>query len=149
MVGDYACFYFCPRSIMLYLFHMKNHPELQYFGGQEPILHLKADLAQSVDWADEQGWQWAFSDRHAAAATADFYNDLAELDQIDWTAVNAVSWTEYKERKQAEFLLQDSFPFELIEEIGVHNEEVRYQVDAVLANALHRPLVRLRPQWYY
>src|SRR5437764_965792 len=39
-VGDYVPFYFCPRSVMLYVIHAGNHPELTYRGGQEPILHL-------------------------------------------------------------------------------------------------------------
>ena len=36
-VGDYVPFYFCPRSIMLYILHMGNHSELTYKGGQRPI----------------------------------------------------------------------------------------------------------------
>lgn len=44
MVGEYVPFYFCPRSIMLYILHMGNHPELTYRDGQGPIVHLVADL---------------------------------------------------------------------------------------------------------
>ena len=43
-VGQYVPFYFCPRSIMLYILHQGNHPELTYKGGQQPIVHLQADL---------------------------------------------------------------------------------------------------------
>lgn len=32
-VGDYVPFYFCPRSIMLYVIHQANHTELSYRGG--------------------------------------------------------------------------------------------------------------------
>ena len=35
-VGDYVPFYFCPRSVMLYLLHRGNHQELGYQGGQAP-----------------------------------------------------------------------------------------------------------------
>ena len=49
-VGDYVPFYFCPRSIMLYILHMGNHPDLNYNGGQRPILHLQADLHAVVEW---------------------------------------------------------------------------------------------------
>jgi hypothetical protein len=35
-VADYVPFYFCPRSVMLYLIHRGNHPELTYQGGQSP-----------------------------------------------------------------------------------------------------------------
>ncbi len=33
-VGDCVPFYFCPRSVMLYLIHRGNHPELDYRGGK-------------------------------------------------------------------------------------------------------------------
>lgn len=32
-VGEFVPFYFCPRSIMLYVIHCANHPELAYRGG--------------------------------------------------------------------------------------------------------------------
>ena len=54
-VGDCVPFYFCPRSIMLYLIHQGNHPELAYRGGQGPIVHLQADLHACVAWAEDHG----------------------------------------------------------------------------------------------
>ncbi|MDE0333332.1 MAG: DUF4433 domain-containing protein [Defluviicoccus sp.] len=60
-VGECVPFYFCPRSVMLYLIHMANHPELDYRGGQGPIVHLEADLREAVDWADRNGRRWAFT----------------------------------------------------------------------------------------
>ena len=44
-VGDCVPFYFCPRSIMLYVIHCANHPELAYRGGQQPIVHLEVRSA--------------------------------------------------------------------------------------------------------
>jgi hypothetical protein len=52
-VGDYVPFYFCPRSIMLYILHRGNHSDLNYKEGQRPIVHLQADLHAVVDWANE------------------------------------------------------------------------------------------------
>jgi len=46
-VGDCVPFYFCPRSVMLYLIYQGNHPDLQYHGGQDLVLHLEADLYRS------------------------------------------------------------------------------------------------------
>lgn len=40
-VGDFVPFYFCPRSIMLFVIHCANHPDLTYRGGQGPIVHLR------------------------------------------------------------------------------------------------------------
>lgn len=60
-VGYYVPFYFCVRSIMLYVIHRGNHPDLTYRGGQEPIIHLEADLYRTGRWANETGRRWAFS----------------------------------------------------------------------------------------
>ena len=46
---------------MLYVIHKGNHPELTYHNGQEPILHLKADLHKTVVWADRNEQRWAFT----------------------------------------------------------------------------------------
>ena len=46
-VGDYVPFYFCPRSIMLYVIYCANHPDLAYHGGQKPIIHLEAIYTKS------------------------------------------------------------------------------------------------------
>jgi len=50
-VGDCVPFYFCPRSVMLYLVYRGNHQGLTYRGGQEPIVHLEADLHDAIEWA--------------------------------------------------------------------------------------------------
>ena len=47
-VGQCVPFYFCPRSIMLYLIYQGNHPELTYREGQGPIIHLECDLHASI-----------------------------------------------------------------------------------------------------
>lgn len=60
-VGDYVPFYFCPRSVMLFLIHKANDPDLSYRGGQDPIVHLEADLHEVVEWAKSKDRRWAFS----------------------------------------------------------------------------------------
>lgn len=150
-VGDYVPFYFCPRSIMLYILHMGNHPELTYHSGQEPIAHLQADLLATIRWADERGVRWAFSDRNAGTYLAQFYRRVEDLDKINWPAVAATDFRDMlvKEGKQAEFLVFGSFPWELGERIGVQSAEAKARVDAVLEGAAHRPPVRVERQWYY
>ncbi len=39
-VGDCVPFYFCPRSVMLYVIYRANDPALTYRGEQDPIVHL-------------------------------------------------------------------------------------------------------------
>ena len=54
-VGDCVPFYFCPRSVMLYVISRANHPQLSYRGGQGSIVHLQADLRSTVAWAGKKG----------------------------------------------------------------------------------------------
>ena len=150
-VGEYVPFYFCPRSIMLYILHMGNHPDLSYREGQRPIVHLQADLMATVRWADENGVQWAFSDRNAGAFLARFYNRLADLHKINWAAVEARDFRDpvVKEGKQAEFLVHESFPWQLMEKIGTIDSQVANRVRETLADADHRPPVSVERGWYY
>ena len=57
-VGDYVPFYFCPRSIMLFVIHCGNHPDLTYRGGQAPIVHMQADLHAVVAWGRQHNRRW-------------------------------------------------------------------------------------------
>ncbi|MCU0526471.1 MAG: DUF4433 domain-containing protein [Elainella sp. Prado103] len=66
-VGQYVPFYFCPRSIMLYILHMGNHPDVSYKGGQQPIVHLQADFDTVINWANSNTVRWAFSNGNAGA----------------------------------------------------------------------------------
>lgn len=148
-VGQCVPFYFCPRSVMLYLIHMGNHPNLTYPGGQGPVVHLEADLRATVAWAETNGRRWAFTLSNAGSYMFEDRSDLAQLDEIDWEAVQATNWSKRKEGKQAEFLLEQSFPFELVERIGVLNLAVSRQVAQSLAPGGHRPVVEIRRDWYY
>lgn len=150
-VGEYVPFYFCPRSIMLYILYMKNHPELTYRGGQQPIIHLEADMDAAIRWADEQPIPWAFSDGNAGAYLTQFYGNRADLNQIDWAAVTATDFRDsiVKERKQAEFLTFGSFPWTLISKIGTINNTMAAQVKTILAGMPHQPKVEVKRGWYY
>ncbi|WP_205620247.1 DarT ssDNA thymidine ADP-ribosyltransferase family protein [Salinivibrio socompensis] len=54
-VGQCVPFYFCPRSIMLYVIHRADSDELTYKGGQGPIIHLQADLTQPFNGLSSKG----------------------------------------------------------------------------------------------
>src|ERR1019366_10333399 len=146
MVGQYVPFYFCPRSVMLYILYRGNNLDLAYRDGQEPIVHLQADLAQVIEWATLTGVRWAFSDRNAGAYIASFSAEEDELAGLDWGAIGNSDFRDprVKEGKQAEFLMFESFPWSLVETIGVHNEKAQKQVAESLAGAQHRPSIMIR-----
>lgn len=147
-VGQCVPFYFCPRSVMLYLIHMRN-AELAFKGGQDLIVHLQADLLDTVAWAEAQQRRWAFTLSNAGSRYFEDRADLAKLDQIDWAAVSATDWRQCKEPKQAEFLLESDFPWQLVERIGVRSAAVAAQVAHALPAGGHRPPVAVQLAWYY
>lgn len=148
-VGDCVPFYFCPRSVMLYLIYQRNHRELRYLGGQGPIIHLEADLHATVAWARAQERRWAFTLSNAGARYFEDRSELARLGEIDWDAVRALDWRRCKDGKQAEFLMERSFPWHLVERIGVLSQAMYTRVLNSLPEGGHRPLVEIRPEWYY
>jgi hypothetical protein len=149
-VGDFVPFYFCSRSIMLFVIHRANHPELAYRGGQQPIVHLEADLHQVVQWAEANGRCWAFSLSNAGAVYAQFRARLDKLGDINWSAVAAVDFrpADIKEAKQAEFLVHQSFPWHLVERIDVHSQNIVPKVSNTMQGAVHRPRIEIRRDWY-
>ncbi len=150
-VGEYVPFYFCPRSIMLYVIHCKNHAELAYTGGQEPIIHIEADLMTVIQSAQATGMMWAFSLSNAAAKYTEFRNKTAQLNEIKWSAVYAQNFrsADVKEAKQAEFLVYGSFPWRLVERIGVYDTSIAHQACAVIKGVTHKPSVEIKKEWYY
>jgi ssDNA thymidine ADP-ribosyltransferase, DarT len=150
-VGDYVPFYFCPRSIMLFVIYRANHPELAYRGGQQPIVHLESDLHRVVAWANASQRRWAFSLSNAGAVYARFRSSLDGLDEINWGAVAATDFrpADVKEGKQAEFLIHQSFPWDLVERVGVISRAVAQQASLAMQGAAHRPRVEVRADWYY
>lgn len=150
-VGDYVPFYFCPRSVMLYILYKGDSPDLHYKGGQEPMVHLQVDLERVIAWAESSSIRWAFSDRNAGASLATFSCDKNELTGLDWRAIENPDFrnANVKEGKQAEFLIHESFPWELVEEIGVLNSKIAGDVKAKIATAQHQPKITVRRDWYF
>jgi hypothetical protein len=114
-VGQCVPFYFCPRSIMLFLIHCANHEDLSYRGGQGPIIHLESNLYEAVEAAERERRRWAFTLSNAGAYYFEDRCDLNKLSEINWDAVAANQWAgagisrQIKEGKQAEFYSSSAF----------------------------------------
>lgn len=150
-VGDCVPFYFCPRSVMLYVIHRAVNPDLSYRDGQSSIVHLEADLHKTVAWAKAHGLCWAFTRSNAGARYFEDWCDLAQLNQINWRAIQARQWNtrDLKVGKQAEFLVERRFPWQLIERIGVQTQRTSRLALQAISAAAHKPPVLLKPAWYY
>jgi len=148
---DYVPFYFCRRSPMLYAIYKDNIAG--YCGGQESIVYLFSELAR----VQQAGLTFVFTDGHAIMQFSEFYNDVADLDKIDWPLMQAKLWTDTdedpdrKRRRQAEFLLHRRCPWSLISGIGVFDEAMQLRVGGLLDSLKpeHLPRVKVLRDWYY
>ena len=148
---DYVPFYFAPRSPMLFTISQGNVPS--FSKGQRPVLHL-VSTAQEVDQA---GLQYVFTNGHGTMHYTDFFDDLAQLDQVDWSVMPLRDWydtlqsPDRKRKRQAEFLVHGFVPWNLVTEIGVIDDGIRSAVEAVFESegAAHRPVVNVQRTWYY
>jgi hypothetical protein len=135
------------------LLNLKTGRVADYSEGQAPLIYLTTTVSRLTD----SGCQFVFSDGHGLARITDWYDDLARLDQVDWSLVAARYWADQPDdndrqrRKQAEFLVWKSVDWSLIEGIGVLNQQVKSDVEAVLEQHPDqpRPNVQIEGQWYY
>ena len=146
-VGECVPFYFCPRSPMLYMFHMRNSPDIAYRDGQQPIIHLVADLQKTAAWADKNNLRWAFTDSNAGSRYFEDYTSIADIGKVDWESVNTTNWSGRQDKKQAEFLIEHRFPWELIDEIGVYSHQQLGQLQHIIGQQ-DLP-IKVQRTWYY
>lgn len=148
-LDEYVPFYFGRRSPMLYTISRGNVEG--YEEGQNPIVYC-VSTAQAAQAA---GLGFVFTDGHGVMDFTDFFDDLADLDEVDWPLMEARYWfdtdrdPDRKRRRQAEFLVYQRFPWELIEEIGTVSQSVRRTVEGIVESSQHSPLVDVRRAWYY
>tara|TARA_Y100000590_G_scaffold432590_1_gene548759 strand:- start:3893 stop:4297 length:405 start_codon:yes stop_codon:yes gene_type:complete len=134
---------------MLFLISRQNNPDLAYAGGQEPIVHLEADLYRAIEWAEQNNKRWVFTSGNAGSSFFDDYNNRADLHRINWSAVGATSWQSCKDDKQVEFLVEGGFPWSLVSRIGVFSQTQHQEVTRILHTASWKPVVEILKKWYY
>ncbi len=151
VIHDYVPFYFgylSPMMLQLHTGRVEGYNE-----GQEPLIYLVSTAQSVVD----SGVGYVFSDGHGIAAYTEWYDDLSNLDKVDWNMVYQRYWADNiddmdrQRRKQAEFLVHRFCDWELIHEIGVIDDKMKRVVINILNNFPNRPHppVRVRRGWYY
>lgn len=151
-VGSCVPFNFCFRSVML---HSIFRSHVDYQGGQNDILHLVARFSEAIEWADSESLRWAFTTTNAGAKHFVDYASVQFLDEIDWCAVKTRNWgggdipPSVRDNKQAEFLVERRFVWNLVRGIGVISENVAEKVRVLLDGYRHIPQIRVSPDWYY
>jgi hypothetical protein len=150
-IHDYVPFYFGYLSPML--LNLKTGRVPGYDEGQAPLIYL-VSTAQAVR---ESGAGLVLSNGHGLATFTEWFDDLAQLDQVDWNVVYQRYWSDTLEdmdrqrRKQAEFLVHRFCDWSLIQAIGVINQDMKARVEDILVQypaELHKPVV-VHSDWYY
>ena len=85
-------------------------------------------------------------------ASASYFEDRcgwAHLSEINWEAVQTRDWRRHKDGKQAEFLIEQQFPWKLVSRIGVRSPQVSRQTLSAIEAGVHQPPIDIKPEWYY
>lgn len=150
-IHDYVPFYFGYLSPMM--LQLKTGQVAEYIEGQEPLVYC-VTTTQIVAGAN---LSYVFSDGHGQAAFTKWFDDLAQLNAVDWNMVYQRYWRDKPDdpdrqrRKQAEFLIHGYCPWSLIQRIVVINESMKQRVESILSNfpaSLHKQ-VDINRSWYY
>lgn len=149
VASDYVPFYFAPRSPMLFVISRGGVPEYQ--DGEEPLVHLVTDIGMISDL----GNPYVFSEGNCASAITEVFDDLDDLERVDWAIMHERYWNDTLEdgdrmrRRMAEFLVHQSVPWSAVREVVVKNDataELARQILVVGGSAI--PVV-VRRDWYY
>lgn len=148
-VHDYVAFYFGPRSPMLLQLHTGRVEG--YDEGQGPLIYA----VSTVEIISQVGLGFVFSDGHGIAVFTQWFDDIDDLDKVDWEMAYATYWADTLEdmdrqrRKQAEFLVHRFCPWEVVRKIGVLNDAVKERVELILEQEDISTPVEVCPQLYY
>ncbi len=146
-LNDYVPFYFTPYSIMLY--NIVTGYNVAKVTREEIVIFVS-----SLHHVAGLGLPLVFTNQHAYPVMANYYTDLAQLDQVDWPLLQSKNFKHdpddpaKKERYQAEALVWQQLPTSALLGVGCYTIQVEQQLQAEIA-ARGLPLQTLvRPNWY-
>ncbi len=143
-IHDYVPFYFNSLSPMLYTIKNGNIDGVK----MQDLVFFKSTV-QAVEAA---GCKFAFTDGHGIMMLSDYYNDLADLDKIPWNVVNASYWNDFldgRRLRQSEFLVYEKFDWDLVETIGVYNNDMLNKVTTLIGLLPYKPSIEVKRNWFF
>ena len=147
-VHDYVPWMFGTRSPMLYAISQGKVPDVV---GQGNIVYLVSNVEQVCEYQ----FSFVFTNGHATMALTNYYEDLIDLNKVNWPLMKSRDWfntpqnPDRKRQRQAEFLVHDWFPWELVKGIGVIDNYRLELVNSLLRESEHKPIARIMRNWYY
>jgi hypothetical protein len=147
--NDYIAFYFGKRSPMLY--NIKNGYQGVTRRSQDEIIYI----VTSFDKVKEFRVPYVYFDGHGYHHLSQVFNNEEGLAYIDWQTVGASKWfdseddPDRKRRKQAEFLIYQSLPFQAIFAIATYSDRTKIVVEKMTRDVNKELKIIVKEQWYY
>jgi len=147
-LSDYIPFYFTPFSPMLY------NIKTGYNGVTKRGMEEIAILVSSLREVKGREIPFVFTDRHAYLQAAVFYNDLDNLDEIDWPRLQARDFHRDPddpgkvERYQAEALIYQHLPLAALLGVVCYRDDERRKIEGECGKLEVATRVLCRPGWY-
>lgn len=135
VLSDYVPFYFGGCSPML--LNIKTGYRGVKQRSQSEIVYLCTHIETIIRVCPG----WCFTDGHAKNRLTNYYNQVVDLEQIDWSVVEDKYWKNTEDdldkmrRKQAEFLVKGHVPTSCFSGVIVHDDTAASQVKIIEAKA--------------
>lgn len=149
VLNDYIPFYFTPFSPMLYNIYT-GRGGVKRVDNQDIVI-----LVSSLYRVAELGLPFVFTDRHAYPVTANYYNDINRLKDVDWGILQRRDFQRdgddpaKVERYQAEALVHGHVPIQALIGAICHTETVRRELHQLAASQGVQLDFHCRPDWYF
>ncbi len=144
-LSDYVPFYFTPYSPMLY--NIKTG-----YGVPKQKMSDIVILVSSLHKLGSDGISFVFTDRHAYLKTAQFSNNLKDLNWIIWSTLQEKNFKkddiERFEKYQAEALVHDIIPMKSLIGIVCYNKQKKELLEQMAGESKVHVDIRAMPNWY-
>lgn len=151
VLNDYVPFYLGRHSPMLLNIVTGYREPRVPKRPQHEIVYMCSEFSR----VQALGLPYAFTNGHAYERTSQFFDEPAELAELDWPLIAAKIWRNTQEdndrqrRKEAEFLIHHHVPVAAIVAIAVYSQEMADWVTPLLTAAGVNFTVHVLPDWYY
>ena len=147
-LADYVPFYFTPFSVMMKNIH--SGWSVQQRSNDEIVI-----LVSSLHRVEQLGLPFVFTNAHAYPDWTDYYSDLANLREIDWSILQRRDFKRdpddprKMERYQAEALIHHHLPITGLLGIMCYNDAMKERIEQDVAARGLTLSVHARPGWYF
>lgn len=147
-LADYVPFYFTPFSVMMKNIH--SGWGVPQRSNEEIII-----LVSSLSHVQSLNLPFVFTNAHAYPDWTNYYNDLAQLSEIDWDILQRRDFKrdaddpQKMERYQAEALVFQHVPISGILGIMCYTERSKQEIEQQTQSRALDLSVFARPRWYF